>query len=197
MITTLPRMLTKEPKPAKGPRAKKCACCREPFLPRMPMARACSPSCALLLVVADRKRREAKERREGLAKLKTRQKWLSEAQAEINKLVRYRDRHDPCISCDRPATWDGQWHASHYKSVGSSPALRFDLANIHKACSVCNNHLSGNIAAYTPRIIAKIGRAEFDRINGPQEVVKYTIDQIAAIKSLAVSNLRVMQKEST
>ena len=36
--------------------------------------------------------------------------------------------------------------------------------NVHKQCSVCNNHLSGNIGEYTPRLIEKIGQEKFDRL---------------------------------
>jgi len=93
---------------------------------------------------------------------KPKSKWLSELQALVNRYARIRDSADGCMSCDKPASWNGQWHASHYYSRGHSSSLRFNLWNIHKACSICNNHLSGNIEQYTPRIIEKIGRERYD-----------------------------------
>lgn len=57
-----------EPKPAKGPRPKTCATCKERFTPSNTMARVCSPDCAVLLVVAERKAKKAKQDREDRAK---------------------------------------------------------------------------------------------------------------------------------
>jgi len=95
-------------------------------------------------------------------RIKTKAQWLSELQSLVNRYVRLRDHADGCISCDKTNAWGGQWHASHYYSRGHSSALRFNLWNIHKSCSVCNSHLSGNIGNYTPRLINKIGK---DRAN--------------------------------
>ncbi len=82
---------------------------------------------------------------------------MREAQAAFNSWVRLRDAALGCVSCDKPATWAGQWHASHFRSVGSSPEHRFNPLNVHRACSVCNNHLSGNILGYQPELIRRIG----------------------------------------
>lgn len=119
------------------------------------------------------KHREAKER------IKPKSKWLSELQALVNKYVRLRDAQDGCISCDKPASWQGQWHASHYYSRGHSSALRFNLWNLHKSCSVCNSHLSGNIGEYTPRLIEKIGQERFDYLEAHKsDVVSYDVEWI-------------------
>ena len=95
-------------------------------------------------------------------RIKPKSKWLAELQALVNKYVRLRDAGEGCISCDKPSSWAGQWHASHYHSRGHSAQLRFNLWNIHKGCSVCNSHLSGNIGQYTPRLIEKIGQTKVD-----------------------------------
>ena len=95
-------------------------------------------------------------------RIKPKSKWLAELQALVNKYVRLRDAAQGCISCDKPSSWDGQWHASHYHSRGHSSQLRFNLWNIHKGCSVCNSHLSGNIGQYTPKLIEKIGQTKMD-----------------------------------
>ena len=103
-------------------------------------------------LVAKKQHKADKER------IKPKAKWLAELQALVNKYVRLRDHAQGCISCDKPSSWTGQWHASHYHSRGHSSQLRFNLWNIHKGCSVCNSHLSGNIGQYTPRLIEKIGQ---------------------------------------
>lgn len=121
-------------------------------------------------------RAETKKRKEGI---KPRQKWLSELQALVNKYVRLRDQYDGCISCDKPATWQGQWHASHYYSRGHSSGLRFNLWNIHKSCSVCNSHLSGNIGQFTPRLIEKVGQDRYDWLTAHKsDICRYDIEYI-------------------
>jgi hypothetical protein len=123
--------------------------------------------------VAKKAHREAKER------IKPLSKWLAELQALVNKYVRLRDINDGCISCEKPFNWHGQWHAGHYFSRGSSSSLRFNLWNLHKQCSVCNNHLSGNIGEYTPRIINKISQDKFDFLSANKsKVARYDVDWI-------------------
>ena len=113
-------------------------------------------------------------------------------QAIVNKIVRLRDRHLPCCSCDRPASWDGQWHASHLRSVGAASAVRFNLWNIHKGCSVCNNHLSGNLAEYLPRIRARIGDDKVDWLYRQNQIASYDIDYLKRFKAVMGKKLKRM-----
>ncbi|MDB4261566.1 recombination protein NinG [bacterium] len=102
--------------------------------------------------------------------------WSAELQSLINKYVRLRDIKDGCISCDKPASWQGQWHCSHYFSRGHSSSLRFNLWNMHKSCSVCNSHLSGNIEQYTPRLIEKIGSERYQYLVAHKsDIARYNI----------------------
>jgi hypothetical protein len=130
-----------------------------------------------LLSNSDKKaRREAKDRK--LA-IKPKSKWLAELQALVNKYIRLRDANEGCISCDKAASWQGQFHAGHYYSRGHSSSLRFNLHNIHKQCSVCNNHLSGNIGEYTPALISKIGLDKFEQLTANKSnIAEYDIDWI-------------------
>ena len=125
--------------------------------------------------------------------IKPRAKWLAECQVIVNKIVRLRDRHLPCCSCDRPASWDGQWHASHLRSVGAASAVRFNLWNIHKGCSVCNNHLSGNLAEYLPRIRARIGDDKVDWLYRQNQIASYDIDYLKRFKAVMGKKLRRME----
>lgn len=104
-------------------------------------------------------RAETRKRKE---QIKTKSDWAKELQVLVNRCVRLRDSKLGCVSCDKPANWNGQWHASHFYSVGHSSFLRFNLWNIHKSCSICNNWLSGNIDSYRPRLIEKEGEDKVD-----------------------------------
>jgi hypothetical protein len=120
-----------------------------------------------------------KETKRLKASIKPKSKWLAELQAVVNQYVRLRDINDGCISCDKPSNWHGQFHCGHYYSRGHSSSLRFNLWNMHKQCSVCNNHLSGNIGEYTPRLIEKIGVDRFNYLEAHKSDVKsYDIEWI-------------------
>lgn len=126
---------------------------------------------------------------------KPRSKWLEECQSIANKIARLRDANDGCISCDKPASWQGQWHGSHFRSVGAASAVRFNLWNIHKSCSVCNHHYSGNIGAYTPRIIEKIGQERVDWLQSQNQVARHSIDYLKKYKRIMAKKLRRMEKK--
>lgn len=181
---------------------KKCRCgCGVTFTPRNSMQVAAAPECAIRIAKAKavREHKEAekvarkavKERKEAL---KTRSDWMKEAQAAVNAYVRLRDADKGCISCDKPASWNGQWHASHFKSVGSNSFLRFNLWNIHKACSVCNNHLSGNIGEYAVRLPDRIGHEKFKFLMSAPRVKSYSIDDLRRIKKIFAKKAKMVQK---
>lgn len=187
----------------KAIKQKKCRICRTAFTPRQSFVNWCSVDCASELAVQklEKAKRTAKatDKRETKAKLdaiKPRRKWLDECQIIVNKLVRLRDRHLGCCSCDKGPNWGGQWHASHLRSVGAASAVRFHLWNIHKACSVCNNHLSGNIAEYLPRVRARIGNERVDWVYTQNQVVRHGVDYLIKFKRVMGKRLSRMEKRN-
>ena len=147
-----------------------------------PLQKVCSMPCAIEHSRALNAKKERKEIKEKKAKLKSRAEYLKEAQAVFNKFIRMRDESQPCISCGRHHT--GQYHAGHYRTVGAAPELRFNETNCHKQCSVCNNHLSGNLLEYRRGLMAKIGIDKVEWLEGKHEAKKYTIEEILEIKKL-------------
>lgn len=183
---------------------RKCKQCGDVFQRRTSTQTVCSPKCAHAWaekLKAQKQARAAKAERKSMKeraeKIKTRAEHLGELQDAVNAYVRLRDINDPCISCDKPATWQGQWHASHFKSVGHAPALRFNLLNIHKACSVCNKWKSGNYAGYKPRLEKKIGKEAVDWLEGPagNEPLKITVAEIKELKAFYRAEVRRLKKE--
>jgi hypothetical protein len=168
---------------------KRCRVCREPFMPRLTTQPCCYKyECQVTYATAHalksqekRVKADRKETREKKQALKTRSQWMKEAQSEVNRYVRLRDKDLPCISCGR--FHDGQYHAGHYRTVGSAPELRFEVSNIHKQCAPCNNHLSGNLINYRKGLVQKIGIEAVERIEGKHEPKHYTIDDLKAIKA--------------
>lgn len=180
---------------------RKCAACRDVFTPARSMQKVCGPLCAVAWAqklatqkAARAKREERKSIRERLEKAKTRGKHLRELQAAFNAWIRARDAGKPCISCGR--FHQGQWHAGHYRSVGSEPALRFEPDNVHLQCQPCNTHLSGNLIAYRVNLITKIGLARVEWLEGAHEPKKYTIAEIQGMKAFYRAEVRRMKKEA-
>lgn len=185
---------------AKPPRPKKCRVCPEKFTPRKALQIVCSPACALLHAQRQgEKQRKALDKierkaiREAKERVKSRSEYMKEAQAVINRYVRLRDAHLGCVSCERPAAWQGQWHASHYRSRGAAPHLRFNLHNIHKSCSICNNHLSGNIMGYRPELVRRIGEERVALLEASQGRAGFTTDYLKRLKRVFAEKTRRLE----
>ena len=181
-------------------RPKKCRVCRETYTPSKALQVVCSPSCALLHAAKKRERErkaldkiERKAIREAKERVKSRSEYMKEAQAVINRYVRLRDAHLGCVSCERSATWQGQWHASHYRSRGAAPHLRFNLHNIHKSCSICNNHLSGNIMGYRPELVRRIGEERVALLEASQGRAGFTTDYLKRLKRVFAEKTRRLE----
>jgi len=188
----------------KLPRKKTCPYCRQSYQPKRPLQpNVCNEyDCMVKFAVAHNEKQREKnakaDRRETKAKLeaiKPRSKWLAEVQAVFNKFVRMRDDKEPCISCGRHH--EGQWHAGHYKSVGSCPELRFNELNCHRQCSACNNYLSGNIINYRVNLLAKIGHKNLTWLEGPHEPKHYSIDDLKQLKAHYQQECKRLIKEQS
>ena len=167
-------------------RPKTCRQCGAEFTPTRPLQSVCNLNCAIASsrekAIVEAARIEAKRIRERKVELKPRSKWLAEAQAAVNQYVRLVDQALPCISCGR--YHQGQYHAGHYRSIGSMPSLRFNVHNIHKQCSACNNNLSGNLIAYRVNLIKKIGAERVAWLEGPHPVRSFDIVYLRRIRKI-------------
>lgn len=181
----------------KQKKTRKCVICRSDFEPRSMTHKTCQLDCALILVERNNskkasasmkiERKHDKERKEAN---KSRNDWAKEAEVIVNKYVRLRDAHLSCISCDKDRYWDGQWHASHYKSVGSNSALRYNLFNIHKSCSQCNYRKGGNISEYRPRLIDKIGIDRIEWLENHPRSRDYSIEYLKRLKTVFLKKIK-------
>lgn len=172
----------------KPPKQHKCKECGAYYIKKQSTQQVCSMKCAIAYskrkAEEKRKKQEKSDRleasrrmRDRKEKLKSRSDWLKDLQRVFNEFIRLRDVDLPCISCGR--YHQGQYHAGHYRSVGACPELRFNEDNVHKQCSACNNHLSGNILEYRLGLIEKIGleRVEFlERQDHPP--LKLSVEEI-------------------
>ena len=168
--------------------AKRCRSCKTMFEPSVSSLQVvCSPQCAIAYAgtkpakehLRKAKSKEHRERKKAFRD-KDRSWWMKKAQTEFNKFIRNRDGNF-CISC---GVETGQFHAGHYKSVGhAGAALRFHEDNVHSQCAQCNTFKSGNIAQYRINLVDKIGEKRVEWLEGPHDTVKYTIDDLKAIRA--------------
>jgi hypothetical protein len=161
------------------------------------MQKVCGFVCAKRVPVLEKKaeKRADKERKE---KLKTVTEWEDECRRIVQKIARIRDRDDGCISCHMGPNYQGQWHGSHYRSVGACSNTQFLLWNIHKACAQCNKFKGGNREGYRPRLIEKIGLERVEWLDAQNHVVKRSgpdyIEYLARFKKVMGKRLRRMEK---
>lgn len=147
---------------------------------------------------AKKQRAEARvwraEKRKRKDALKSVTEWEQECREIVQKIARLRDRHDGCISCHMGANYGGQWHGSHFRPAGNNSAVQFNLWNIHKACAQCNLFKGGNIAAYRPRLVEKIGADRVEWLESQTQVVKRNVEYLKRFKTVMGKRLRRMEK---
>jgi hypothetical protein len=167
----------------KEPKDKTCKICKTRFKPFRTTESVCSIRCAIELSKVAKKKQEAQKTKEWNAekkvrkeKLMNRSDWMNLFQKVFNTYIRKRDEGKACISC---GTYNGQFHAGHYQSVGNCPELRFNEDNVHGQCATCNNHLSGNLINYRINLINKIGIKGVEFLERKDhEPLKLTVDEI-------------------
>ena len=163
-------------------RKKKCKNCGQVFTPDRPLQSCCGYVCA---IEHSKKLAEKKNKSEQRKTLKAfNDKDINvlkrKAQTVFNQYIRLRDQNEPCISCGYSGD-SRQFHAGHYRPAGNCAILRFDELNVHKQCSICNNHLSGNLVKYRENLINKIGLDQVELLDSTNDPRKYTIDEYAEI----------------
>jgi len=131
-------------------------------------------------------------------KLKTKGDYTKEAQQAFNAYVRARDKGKSCISCSTTLHDDsvgGGYDAGHYRSVGSSPHLRFRLDNCFGQCKKCNRYLSGNVANMRIGIVWKYGQQHLDTIENEDDPKRYSIEDLQRIKRIFRKKLKKIEKK--
>lgn len=175
-------------------KTKRCRICARDFTPISSMSKACSVPCALEWSRRLAAKKAARDIREARQKAKSRGDHLADLQDAFNAWIRLRDAGQPCISCGIRRRCG--WNAGHYRSVGSTPELRFEPLNVHRQCIHCNKYLSGNLTAYRINLIEKIGLEKVEWLEGKHEPLKLTLTQIEQMKSYYRAEVRRMKREA-
>lgn len=157
----------------------KCRICKAQFTPSRPLQPVCHEhqyEYAKRLIEKKRAKDKLKVKRETVRNLK----WYEDrAQQAVNAFVVHgRDKDEPCISCGTRNP-NIVYAAGHFRTRKAASQHRYNLDNLNKQCNFhCNSQLSGNIIAYRPALIAKIGQERFDALINNHESKRYTIEEL-------------------
>ncbi|HCL5075073.1 TPA: recombination protein NinG [Salmonella enterica] len=186
------------------PTRRTCKICKEKFIPKYPNIWWCCPEhgfeySQLLLakkkLAVERKRKQEaqRERRElkvRKAAFKTKTQWDKEAQSAFNRYIRIRDEGKPCVSCGNSLMGKSNYltgsaiDASHYRSRGAASHLKFNVFNVHSACTRCNRQLSGNAVEYRIRLIERIGLERVERLEADNDPRRFDIAYLKRVKAI-------------
>ena len=169
--------------------------CENTFAKRNLQHKTCSWQCAMAYTKEVKAERAAKDKRKAVKEFNQNDKayLMKIAQQAFNKYIRFRDRGNGCISC---GNHDRQIHAGHFMSVGGNGHIRFDEANCHAQCSICNNHKSGNLSEYEPNLIFKIGAIEVERLK-TKKVKVWTVEELKVIIDTYRAKTKELEEDST
>lgn len=196
-------------KGTKLPKPKKCPICTTEYIPRSSLQKVChNYKCAMEFnrQVDERNAEREKRKQERLQRddlrqrrerLKGKSEWNREAQAAVNKFIFWRDYGEPCIACGKPLNYGvrgGAVDASHYRSRGAAPWLRFNIFNNNAGCVHCNRDLSGNLIPYRINLIEKFGLHRVERIEHDNTVRKFDIEYLKRVKSIFTRRARHYEK---
>ena len=162
----------------------KCKNCKEVFKPRKFNWKYCQSDVCnnigvqelIKKVRATKENDNRKKTKKEKEALLTHRDYLKLFQTVFNTYIRTRDKELPCVSCGKNN--EKQFHAGHYRSVGSCPELRFSELNVWRQCATCNTYLHGNLIEYRKELIKRIGVDQVEWLEGPQPSNKLMIPEI-------------------
>jgi len=164
-------------------KTKKCkhSKCRKEFTPMNGKHICCDWKCGIDYAKEKEVKRKLKNNRKALKEFREGDvpHLTKVAQQVFNKYIRKRDEHLPCISCNHIG--NRQRHAGHFRPVGRNHQMRFNEDNAHSQCSICNNHLSGNLVPYREALIVKIGIDKVEALEADNDTKKYTVEELQEI----------------
>ena len=202
------------------PSRRKCKVCGEYFVPKFHDIRIrwCCPEHGAILAMEERENEKVKaaakrikeqkeaekagrkRRQEKRESLKSKSQWDKEAQSAFNRYIRIRDEGKECVSCGNPLLGKSNYltgsaiDASHYRSRGAASHLKFNVFNVHSACTRCNRQLSGNAVEYRIRLIERIGQERVERLESDNEPRRFDIPYLQRIKSIFNRKARALEK---
>ncbi|MCM8294887.1 recombination protein NinG, partial [Enterobacter hormaechei] len=198
----------------------KCKVCGEYFVPKFHDIRIrwCCPEHGAILAMEEREKEKVKaaakrikeqkeaekvgrqRRKAKRESLKSKSQWDKEAQSAFNRYIRIRDEGKPCVSCGNPLIGKSNYltgsaiDASHYRSRGAASHLKFNVFNVHSACTRCNRQLSGNAVEYRIRLIERIGLERVERLEADYSPRRFDVTYLKRVKAIFSRRANALMK---
>ncbi|MDF3736653.1 recombination protein NinG [Enterobacter hormaechei] len=202
------------------PSRRKCKVCGEYFVPKFHDIRIrwCCPEHSAILAKEEREKEKVKaaakrikeqkeaekvgrqRRKAKRESLKSKSQWDKEAQSAFNRYIRIRDEGKPCVSCGNPLIGKSNYltgsaiDASHYRSRGAASHLKFNVFNVHSACTRCNRQLSGNAVEYRIRLIERIGLERVERLEADYSPRRFDVTYLKRVKAIFSRRANALMK---
>lgn len=129
----------------------------------------------------EKAKEERKEQRQRKIDTKPLSYFHNRARIACHAYIRARDADLPCACC---GTYDAaQWDASHYRPAGVNSDLRYNELNIHKCCSVCNQHKSGNLTLFRMWMVRQFGELFVQELESNHKTKRYTRAELEGIEA--------------
>jgi len=173
----------------KKPKQKTCRICKSKFIPSRQLQPTCNTmDCMIKYSDLHLSKKIKEKKKEAFRELKKFNDsdipvLKRKAQKIFNEFIRLRDKNLYCISCGHDFKSDKprQAHAGHFRPMGGQGIHRFNEKNCHKQCSICNNHLSGNLVPYREALIIKIGLKSVESLENNRDTKKWTKEELQNI----------------
>ncbi|HBB7799194.1 TPA: recombination protein NinG [Escherichia coli] len=202
------------------PSRRKCKVCGEYFVPKFHDIRIrwCCPEHGTILAMEEREKEKVKaaakrikeqkeaekagrkRRQEKRESLKSKSQWDKEAQSAFNRYIRIRDEGKECVSCGNPLLGKSNYltgsaiDASHYRSRGAASHLKFNVFNVHSACTRCNRQLSGNAVEYRIRLVDRIGLERVERLEADNSPRRFDVTYLKRVKAIFSRRANALMK---
>ena len=177
---------------------KTCKYCKERFEPVRPFQKHCLETTCIESNNEKTREKQRKDNRKALKQFNMNDVAVMKrtAQTFFNKSIRLRDKDLPCISCghDFKGTKPRQAHAGHYRPQGGHSALRYHPDNCHVQCSICNNHLSGNLVSYREALIKKIGLTQVEEMETMDTMKRWTIEELNEVITASKLKIKLLEE---
>lgn len=171
--------------------------CKKKFTPCRQMQTTCDFLCAIAYTnQRAEKKAKAEKKVHRIEKIAFNNQDVRKRTNDLKKVVqeyaRLRDINEPCISCRKPTA--KQWDGGHYMNAKDNAAIRFNLWNIHKQCSWCNDINSSNAINYRPNLIEKIGLEKVEWLESQTQVCRYSADYLNRFIKIYRKRVRILKK---
>lgn len=187
-------------------KVRKCSACRDPFMQTRPLQKVCGYVCAEKDAIARRLKQEASQRkaehradRAAKEANKPLRVLLAEAQTAFNAVIRFRDRHQPCICCGQPFEPEklgGSVDAGHFRSRAAAPQLRFNEENVYAQRKNCNRPGGTTYSKFRAGVIARRGEEVVLALEADNSTHKWQKDEVRAIRDHYREKLKKLKKEA-